>query len=159
MTRECVVQVLADAGSPRGILEAVAKRVEHTCLVCDPQLPLVTSEPFRPHLSEAILATGSEKREQASLRASRTYPIDEPQKSNSGQLRMYRHQPGRADGLETAPLLLVLFDVYGNDIRCCIRYHIRCGQWREFIKARPGEQAINGSQNAASPFPVTGRSP
>src|SRR5262249_60606007 len=124
MTRECVVQVLADAGSPRGILEAVAKRVEHTCLVCDPQFPLVTSEPFRPHLSEAILATGSEKREQAGLLARRTYPMDEPEKSNLGQLRMYRNQPGRADGLGTGSLLFVVFVVCGNIFRCCRLCHI-----------------------------------
>jgi hypothetical protein len=121
-------------------LETMSERVEDTCFVRNAEPPLVPAEPFRPQLAEAILATGSEKGEKASLLADRTYPVYEPQKSNAGQRRMYGHQPGRAGGLETAPLLLVLFDVYGDDIRCCIRYHIRCRQWCEFIKPRPGEQ-------------------
>src|SRR5262249_10178022 len=91
MTRECIVQVLADAGGSCRILEPMSERMEHTCFVRDPQLPLVTSEPFRPRLSEAALGTGSEKRKEPSLRASRSYPVNKLQKSNSGQIGMYRH--------------------------------------------------------------------
>jgi hypothetical protein len=52
---------------------------------------------------------------------------------------MYRHQTGRTGGLETAPLLSVLFNVDGDNMGCRVTYHICCRQQREFIKPRPGE--------------------
>src|SRR5215470_4089146 len=66
---------------------------------------------------------------------------------------MYRHQAGRTAGLKPAPLLLVLLNVAASVIT------FAAVNGASSLSRAPVKRAINGSQNAASPFPATGRSP
>jgi hypothetical protein len=61
-----------------------------------PQVPLAISEPSRPRLSEAALATGNEKREEAHLIAGSAYPVYElrnPIRVSSGCTGTTRAEP------------------------------------------------------------------
>ena len=146
MTRECVVQVLADASSSRSILESVSERVEHSRFVRDPQVPLVPSKPFddappKPSFGRGARSGGGKreegrgkreegrgKREEGSLGAGRAYPVYKPKKSNQAGILGVPLFPINRPRLQRSARRVLFGASVSNKVRRLVQ--IVCLMWR-----------------------------